>query len=64
MSTVTRHIYCDEWYPVFSLDDEDSDGAMELSEEDLADYERVMREFAAWQKRLSDAYGTSYLVDN
>ena len=54
--------YSDEWYPVFGLIDRDTDDSVreeftiELSDEDYADYERMMAEFDEWQKRLGAAF--------
>lgn len=53
---MVKYFDLDEWYPVFTLRDEkynwDWNDPVELSEAEIADFERVLREFRAWQKRL------------
>jgi hypothetical protein len=50
-------IYEDELYPYYGLEPANPHSTrIELSPDEWSDYERVMREFAAWQARLSEAY--------
>jgi hypothetical protein len=50
----------DEWWPVFELITAEeswrsgSEPSVEVSEDDYADYQRVMAEFSAWQDRLDE----------
>jgi hypothetical protein len=46
-----------EMFPVFALDDDVSPGdkTIELSEDQLADYRRVVEEYFRWQKILETA---------
>lgn len=56
-----RFMDLDEWYPVFTLRDNkydwDWNDEIDLSEAEIEDFERVLREFKAWQMRL-DALAT------
>lgn len=48
-----------EWYPVYTISIEpylDGDPEIDLSDNDWADYQRVRRQFWAWQERLANAY--------
>lgn len=56
-------IECDEWYPVYSLELEHmtSGTFMELTDEEWADYRRVMDKFNAWQQRLELAASEPYV---
>ena len=51
----TKGLHYEELYPFFSLIDklEWCQVKLDLSEEELADYDRVQREFSAWQERLA-----------
>jgi len=44
--------YIDEWYPVVVLISYDDVKGIELSDEERADYDRVMKEFKDWQSKL------------
>ena len=57
-----KHLDVDESFPVFTLQDNRGwdDAAyppQEFTEEELADYQRVNKEFADWQRRLSERFG-------
>lgn len=51
-------IWCDELYPFMAIysDDDSADVNAEVSEEFLADYQRVMGEFKTIQKKLWELY--------
>lgn len=54
------YVDADEWYPVYSLTDRATwpgQPPAEITDKDHADYLRVMREFEAWQQRLSGMEG-------
>lgn len=46
--------YVDEWYPVVVLISYDDKDGIELSDEEKADYDRVMKEFKDWQDKLDN----------
>ena len=51
-----------EKYPVFSLYagvgyNDDAYPEQEFSEDELADYERVLREYDAWQNKIKSRFG-------
>ncbi len=46
----------DEWYPVFSLSDFDSDPEVEFSDEELARLTRLFSEFDEVQDWLADKW--------
>lgn len=56
-----KYVYADEEWPVYSLIDHGTryDMVVELSDEEWADYERVEREYEAWQLKLRKVYRKS-----
>ena len=50
----------EEWLPVYTMTPEEEENpdqpGFELPLQEFADYKRVIREFEAWQKRLSEMY--------
>jgi hypothetical protein len=51
------YVYSGERWPDYSLEAPDEDEPeynIKLSDEELADFNRVQREYEAWQKRLAD----------
>lgn len=55
MSDVPVFIDWNEWYPVYSavrLTDRRYKPKFYLTEEELADYKRVLKEFNDWQEKL------------
>jgi hypothetical protein len=47
-------IDCDEKYPFFTLDESNDGPEIELTDEEYADFQRVMDEFYAWQERIDE----------
>ena len=61
----TLYIDIDEWYPVHTLEENSASfrAPIELSDDEIGDYERVMYEFSMWQTRLEnvrDSWGVTY----
>lgn len=48
--------YFDDCGPTFFLEDGEGGTTTEFTAQEIADYERVWKEYDAWQRRLSDLY--------
>jgi len=52
----------EEWYPVFTLKDKEIwpgcfGQPVEFTDDEIADYLRVQKEFDAWQKKIGERSG-------
>lgn len=58
------YVDCDEYYPYYSLHDEEWYDyycpSVELSKEDLKDYTATMEKFVSWQNRLANLHKERY----
>jgi len=54
-----RYLEVNEWYPVLELSDEQGvwSSPAEFTDEELADFERVCKEFDDWQQKLAARFG-------